>query len=148
MRDADVDLDTSPADDLAYVANATHALVEEARDLPDEGQFAFLVNAYVANDLDVVDALECVATRCPAAGKCAARHAPLYELSGVVFQTAIAAVTSSPGLKTRTRAEQLARKYEPCIASLGRTTSADHAARLFAMLPKAACVQFGPKMGI
>ena len=82
MRDADVDLDTSPADDLAYVMNATHALVEECeRDLsrrheltraargllktvlaallrrhrPDEGQFAFLVNAYVANDLDVVD---------------------------------------------------------------------------------------------
>ncbi|KAH8046485.1 hypothetical protein JL721_12369 [Aureococcus anophagefferens] len=137
MRDADVDLDTSPADDLAYVMNATHALVEEcARDLsrrheltraargllktvlaallrrhrPDEGQFAFLVNAYVANDLDV---------------------------------TAIAAVNQlPPGLKTRTRAEQLARKYEPCIAlAFGRNDeSKGHVARLFAMLPKAACV--------
>ena len=27
------------------------------RHRPDEGQFAFLVNAYVANDLDVVDAV-------------------------------------------------------------------------------------------
>ncbi|KAH8049381.1 hypothetical protein JL722_11911 [Aureococcus anophagefferens] len=122
MRDADVDLDTSPADDLAYVMNATHALVE-ARDLsrrheltraargllktvlaallrrhrPDEGQFAFLVNAYVANDLAVTAARRAA---CPP-GKCAARHAPLYELSGVVFQTAIAAVNQLPGLKTR-----------------------------------------------
>ena len=99
--------------------------------------------AYVANDLDVVDALECVAARCPATGKCAARHAPLYELSGVVFQTAIAAVNQlPPGLKTRTRAEQLARKYEPCIAlAFGRNDeSKGHVARLFAMLPKEACV--------
>jgi hypothetical protein len=170
MRDADVDLDTSPSDDLAYVMNATHALVEECeRDLsrrheltraargllktvlaallrrhrPDEGQFAFLVNAYVANDLDAVDALECVAARCPAAGKCAARHAPLYELSGVVFQTAIAAVNQlPPGLKTRTRAEQLARKYESRVAlAFGRNDeSKGHVARLFAMLPKEACV--------
>ena len=104
----------APRHHLARRARALHKTVLSAalrRRRPGDAVFSFLLSCYVANDLDDVAALECVAARCDRPGDCAQGHHPLHELSGVVFQTAIAAVNALHPGPARSNAERAAKRY-------------------------------------